>query len=106
MTGAFVTPMCDRSWIEVHAELKAAGRKPSLEQINAHQHEIADVFERWDDIDVYEARLAALIADNAARGGDWTPDTPEQAADRREIAEALLDEQLRVIRRGTVDAED
>ena len=46
----------------------------------------------------YEAILASMVTENAARAGRaWEPDTPEQAADRAEITEALLGEQLAII---------
>lgn len=42
--------MCDRPWAEVHAELKAAGLKPSRDEIDAHINEIAEVFQHWHDV--------------------------------------------------------
>ena len=54
----------------------------------------------WQPTEVYEATLAQLTAENDAREGmTWAPDTPEQAADRRETTEALLDEQPAVLTR-------
>lgn len=55
---------------------------------------------RWLPTQHYEAILAGLAADNAARADrNWEPDTPEYAAGRTEITEALLDEQLAIITR-------
>jgi hypothetical protein len=48
----------------------------------------------------YEAILAALVAENDARADrTWEPDTPEYAAERTEITEALLDGQLAIMAR-------
>lgn len=41
--------MCDRPWAEVYAGFRAAGQKPSVEEILAHQDEIAAMFERWHE---------------------------------------------------------
>jgi len=59
--------------------------------------------ERWLPVAAYEATLATLVAENAARAVSWEPDTPEQAADRAEITEALFGEQAAVMTRGHDD---
>ena len=58
---------------------------------------------RWLPVADYEAILASLVAENASRAVQWEPDTPEQAADRAEITEALFDEQAAIMTRGDDD---
>lgn len=58
---------------------------------------------RWLPVATYEAILTALVIENDLRAVPWEPDTPEQAANRAEITEALLDDQAAVMARGGND---
>lgn len=54
---------------------------------------------RWLSVPAYEDILGELTAENAPAEATWEPDTPESAAERAEITEALAAEQWAVIAR-------